>query len=273
MTAKGLVMQACRRRWGRQCGPSNLPDVFMNNIRHLSAPLALLALGFAPVLSAADAPDKPKNGYTVTLEIQMDENGQAESAKTVSSDDPSVEHLLVKAAYHQAQAVKLPPHLKDGKPVKFTARAPFFFPVEGDEGPEDPGVIKPKIVSASQPVYPPEEAAKGEVGAVMMEVMIGADGKVSSLKALRSSGPVFEKAATDAVSQWTFVAATQNGSPIESRWRMSLCFETDVLAADWTWHIAPRPSIGNYTVVHRIRPAEPAPAPEKPATPPPTENK
>ena len=240
----------------------------MNHTRHLLSFLAILSLGLAPALSAADAPAKPSSGYTVTLDIQMDEKGLPETAKIVSSDDPSLEGLLVKAAFRKAQDVKLPPRLKDGKAVKFTARAPFFFPVEGDEGPEDPAVIKPKIAHAIQPVYPPEAAAKGEVGAVVLEAMIGAEGKVSNLKVLRGSGPVFEKAVTDAVAQWTFIPAMQNGSPIASRWRMTLCFETDVLAADWTWHIAPRPSIGNYTVVHRTQPAAPAPTVPVPATPP-----
>jgi protein TonB len=240
----------------------------MNPTRHLLASLALLALGFVPALSAADTPDKSKNGYTVTLEMQVDESGKVEDAKVISSNDTSSEHLLEKTAFRRARDLKLAPHLKDGKPVKFTARAPFFFAVEGDEGPEDPAIIKPRILKASRPVYPPQEAAKGEVGAVILDAMIGTDGKVSDLKVLRSSGPVFEKAATDSVTQWTFVPATQNGSPIASHWRMSICFETEVLAADWTWHIAPRPSIGNYTVVHRIGPDAPTAAAAQPPEPP-----
>ena len=246
--------------------PTQHPRIFyMNPTRRLFASIAILALGLAPALSAADAPPQSKNGFTVVLDMKMDEKGLAEDAKVVSSDDPSKEHLLERNALRMAHEVKLAPHFKDGLAVKFTARAPFFFPVEGDEGPEDPGVIKPKITAAQQPVYPPVAAAKNEVGAVILEVMVAADGKVSNVKVLRSSGPAFENAATDAVAQWTFIPAMQNGSPISSRWRMSLCFETDVLTADWTWHIAPRPSLGNYTVIHRTKVAEPAPAPEKPA--------
>ena len=235
--------------------------------RKLLVFLTALSLGLSLPAPAADDAAKPKpGGYTVVLEMKVDEKGEIEDARVVSSDDPSAERLLEKKSFQKARELKLIPRVKDGKAVKYTARAPFVFPVEGDEGPEDPAVTKPTIRTASQPVYPPEEAAKGEVGAVILEAMIGVDGKVSDLKTLRSSSPVFEKAVMDAVAQWIFVPAAQNGSPVASRWRMSICFETDVLAADWTWRIAPRPSLGNYTVVHRTKP-EPAPA-EPPVVPP-----
>ena len=244
----------------------------MNTTHRLLFSFALIALGSAPALSAADAPAKPKNGYTVLMEVQMDENGTAEGAKVISSDDTSLDRLLERNAFRSAHDLKLPPHLKDGKAVKFAARVPYFFAVEGDEGPEDPTVIKPKILNANRPVYTAEAAAKGEVGAVILEIMVGADGKGSDLKVLRGSGPVFEKAAMDAVSQWTFVPAVKEGSPIASRWRMSICFETDVLAADWSWRLAPRPSLGNFTVVHQTKPVTPsttlAPIEPAPATAP-----
>lgn len=236
------------------------------NTRKLLVSLAALSLGLSLPLGAADAPAKPKTGYTVVLEVKVDEKGQAEDAQVISSDDTSLDHALDKAALRKAKDIKLAPRLKDGKAVKYTVQAPFVFSVDGDEGPDAPGAPKPKIFSAVQPVYPAELAAKGEVGGVILEVVIGTDGNVSNLKVLRSSNPVFEKAAAAAVQQWSFVPALQDGSPVASRWRLSVCFETDVLATDWTWRIPPRPSLGNYTVVHRTLAAETPAA--QPATPP-----
>lgn len=235
--------------------------------RPLLVSLAALALASGPRLTAADAPAPAKAGpgYTVTLEVKIDEQGRAESARVVSSNDTSVDQLLNRTAIKLAQEIKLAPRLKDGKPVPYKVEAPFVFPVEGDEGPEANDAPRPKIHSAGRPVYPPDLAAKGEVGGVILEALIGANGNVTSLKVLRSSNPEFEKAATDAVSLWSFIPAqAPDGQMVASRWRLAICFETDVRAADWQWHIPPRPSLGYYTVVHRTLPDEP-PAAATPA--------
>lgn len=224
--------------------------------------LAAFSLGFTQSLHAADAPAKTQSGYTVVLEVKVDEKGLPEDARIINSDDPSAEHLLDRAAFAKVHDIKLAPRLKDGKAVKYTVQAPFVFTIEGDEGPEAPGASRPRIIKAIQPAYPADLAAKGVRGGVILEIVVGADGSVSNLKVLRSSDPAFESAATVAVQQWAFAPALVDGKPVASRWRMSLCFEIDDLSMDWTWRIAPRPSLGNYTVVHRTKVEEP------PATPP-----
>jgi TonB family protein len=234
------------------------------NIRHFLLSLAALALVLALPLSGADKPAGAKPGYTVMLEVKVDEQGLPEDAQVVSSDDITLDHILDRAALGMAKGLKLAPRVKDGHAVKYTVRAPFVFPVEGDEGAEANNSPKPKLSQAVQPVYPADQAAKGTVGGAILEAVIGADGKVSSLMILRNSDPAFELAATTAVKQWVFVPAQKDGIPVESRWRMAICFETDVQTTDWTWRVAPRPSLGSYTVVHRTLPPE-APAAE--ATP------
>jgi len=233
--------------------------------RKLLTPFAALALVLS--LPGADKPAVTKPGYTVVLDMTIDEKGTVEDAKVVSSDDTTLAHDLDRAALRMAKDIKMAPRLKEGHAVKFTARAPFIIPVEGDEGPEANNAPKPKISHAVQPVYPPEQAAKGTVGGVILEAVIGVDGKVSSLMILRSSDPVFEPAATTAVKQWLFVPAQKDGAPVESRWRLSISFETDVRATEWIWRVPPRPSLGNYTVVHQTLP--PAAAEPKAENPPP----
>jgi protein TonB len=232
--------------------------------RHLIASLTLISFGLGCLtLSAEDkAATKPQSGYTVVLDLKIDPAGVVEDAQVITSDDASVDHILERTAMENARVMKLPPRMKEGKAVAYTARAPFHFPVEGDEGPLAANLAKPKITGATQPVYPAELAAKGEVGGVILEAVIGVNGAVTNLKVLRSSNPVFAQAAVAAVEHWAFVPAQQDGTPIESRWRLSICFETDVLTTDWIWRVAPRPSLGNYTVIHRTLPAEaPAAAP------------
>jgi TonB family protein len=236
------------------------------SLRPLLAVLILLSIGLGrPLLAAAPA---AQPGYTVVIDIKIDEKGAPEDAQVVKSDDPTGDHLLERIAMAKVRAMKLEPRLKAGHPSKYTVQAPFVFPVEGDEGPMTGQLSLPRIVQAVQPVFPAEQASKGEIGAAILEVVIRADGTVAAVKALRSTQPAFAQAAQAAVRQWTFVPSQQAGHAVESRWRLSLSFETDANHNDWMWRVAPRPSLGNYTVVHRTASAETPAAGAKPAAPP-----
>jgi hypothetical protein len=41
----------------------------------------------------------------------------------------------------------------------------------------------------------------------------------------------------------------KDGAPVESRWRMAVAFSYHGKNVEWKWRVAPRPSLGNYTVV------------------------
>jgi TonB family protein len=222
--------------------------------------LSCLALGlFAGRAPAAAAP----SGYKVVVEISFDEQGQAEEAKIVETDDPTGVQLLNQIALRLAEEVTQPPRKdKEGKPVKFKARAPFNFPVEGDEGPAANNAPKPAARNVVQPVYPEALAAAGTVGGAILELHIGADGAVKQLTVLRSSHPDFANAAYAAVQQWQFTPAMKDGVAVESRWRLAVNFSVDGKEADWMWRIAPRPSLGSFTAVRApVAPAPAAPAP------------
>lgn len=216
--------------------------------------LSLLILGLTcPALQAA-------TGHKVVVEITFDEQGNAEEAKVVDSDDPTGAKILSQIALRLAEEVKQPPRTdKDGKPIKFKARAPFNFPVEGDEGPEANNAPQPALKNAVQPVYPEALAAAGEVGGAILELIIAADGTVSKATVLRSSHPEFANSAYLAVQKWQFAPAQKDGVAVESRWRIAVNFSVDNKEADWMWRVAPRPSLGSFTAVRA--PAAPAPAP------------
>jgi protein TonB len=73
--------------------------------------------------------------------------------------------------------------------------------------------IKPpvKIVNVN-PVYPADAKDAKVQGVVIMDVMIGPDGKVEQTKVLRSI-PMLDQAAIDAVRQWEFTPTLLNGEP------------------------------------------------------------
>ncbi len=221
----------------------------------------LVAVALSLSTARAQTPPAPA-GYKVVVEITFDEQGLAEEGKVVQSDDPSGARVLDQIALRLAEEVKQAPRTdKEGKPVKFKARAPFNFPVEGDEGAAANEAPKPALKSAPLPVYPENLAASSTVGGAILELIIGADGAVKKASVMRSSHPEFANAAFAAVQQWQFAPAQKDGVAVESRWRVAVNFSVDSKEADWMWRIAPRPSLGAFTAVRPpLPPAAPAPA-------------
>jgi TonB family protein len=222
--------------------------------------LAVLCLAFAPRLAAADA---AKPGYKVVVEVSYDEQGLPEGARVVQSDDPTSDTILHRIAMTLSAQVKQAPHLKDGKPVKFSVRIPFDFPVEDDEGPEANEAPKPRQTGGLRPVYPENLASAGIVGGAILELTIGADGVVKKVVMMRASHPEFGQSAEAAAKTWVFRPAIKDGVPIESRWRTAVAYSVDGKEVDWKWRVAPRPNLGG-SVVGRPR-ADPAPVPPTPA--------
>lgn len=205
-------------------------------------------------LHAADAPKK--NGYTVVVEMRVNAEGKIESATVVDSEDVSAGGVLTKMAVAMALKMNVPPQQKDGKPVSATFRAPFFFPIENDEGPEAAilPIPRPKQEAAVMPAYPPALRAAGVVGGAVLELSVDAEGNLTHLTTLRASHPEFEAAAKDALRKWAFLPARKDGQPVASRSRIAIVFETESEMADLEWRIAPRPSLGSFVV---IRPDSP----------------
>jgi periplasmic protein TonB len=83
-----------------------------------------------------------------------------------------------------------------------------------------------EVVSRTNPEYPMAARQARVQGAVVVSAMIGADGRVKSVKAI-SGPPLLQTAAAAAVKQWTYKPALLNGSPVESETRIELKFTMD----------------------------------------------
>jgi TonB family protein len=92
---------------------------------------------------------------------------------------------------------------------------------ERPEPPETPvapvrvgGQIRaPKKIKHVEPVYPPIAQSARVQGVVIVEAVIGPDGKVSDARILRSI-PLLDQAALDAVRQWEFTPTLLKGKPV-----------------------------------------------------------
>jgi protein TonB len=93
--------------------------------------------------------------------------------------------------------------------------------------PEPPVVVVPeppphvhavaRAVHIVRPAYPDEARSSGVEGAVLVEVDVDAEGGVSDVRVLTSSGsPSLDRAAIAAVRRWRFTPATDDGVPVAS---------------------------------------------------------
>jgi TonB family protein len=76
------------------------------------------------------------------------------------------------------------------------------------------GSIKPPQRTRSvNPVYPPVAMSARVQGVVILEAVIGVDGRVTDARVLRSI-PLLDQAALDAVKQWEYTPTLLNGAPV-----------------------------------------------------------
>jgi protein TonB len=74
-------------------------------------------------------------------------------------------------------------------------------------------IKQPTKTRDQKPVYPPIAQSARVQGVVIIEAVIGPDGRVKEAKVLRSI-PLLDQAALDAVKQWQFTPTLLNGVPV-----------------------------------------------------------
>jgi protein TonB len=74
-------------------------------------------------------------------------------------------------------------------------------------------IQRPEKVRDVTPVYPALALRSGVQGTVILETVIGEDGRVRNIKVLRSI-PLLDQAAIDAVRQWEFTRPMLNRQPV-----------------------------------------------------------
>jgi protein TonB len=75
------------------------------------------------------------------------------------------------------------------------------------------GIEPPRKIKDVRPIYPQNALTDQSRGTVLIEAIIGTDGKVQDAKVLHSV-PLLDQAALDAVRQWEFLPSRLNGVPV-----------------------------------------------------------
>jgi len=87
-------------------------------------------------------------------------------------------------------------------------------------------VAEAKLISKTQPIYPPLAAQSDIQGNVILHAVIGLDGAVKTL-AVISGKPLLIQAALDAVRQWKYQPTLLNGDPVEVDTTITVAFVLD----------------------------------------------
>lgn len=83
---------------------------------------------------------------------------------------------------------------------------------------------KPRPKRQKPPIFPPAALRKGLNGRVVIEFIIMKDGRVSDTKVVKSSDPLFEPYAINAVKQWTFTPGKKDGKSVNTRTQVPIPF-------------------------------------------------
>jgi len=87
------------------------------------------------------------------------------------------------------------------------------------------GIQAPRLLSEVKPDYTEEARRRGLEGEVVMEIVVGRDGRVRDVRVLKGLGAGLDQQAVQAVRRWTFAAATRQGRAVDVIVEVAVEFE------------------------------------------------
>lgn len=81
-----------------------------------------------------------------------------------------------------------------------------------------------RLARKTAPVYPIFAKERHITGSVLIDALIGTDGKVMDTRVLASPSPLLTQAAKDAVAKWEYAPCLVDGAPIEVSTRITVIF-------------------------------------------------
>jgi TonB family protein len=200
----------------------------------LAAALAVLAADFAPArLADGSRPQMPVKtvGWTdVRLEVIVDVDGAVSRTtpfRVTPGALPFVEPVV--ASWRFRPALYLDKRLESAVLVVTMFRPPQLFDDAPGSPPVDvasPSEAVPFPILEARPKYPPNGFGDG---VVLVEVLVGIDGKVEQA-GLVGSGAGFENAALEAARGWVFSPARYRGQPVPAYAYLIFGFRAPVVA-------------------------------------------
>ena len=85
--------------------------------------------------------------------------------------------------------------------------------------------VPPKLIHAVQPHYPTKAAEHDTEGKVIIKALIDTKGRVKTAQVLKSSNPIFNKPALEAVKQYKFTPAMRGKEKVEVYVKIPVVFK------------------------------------------------
>ena len=158
----------------------------------------------------------PHPSPVVWANVVISETGQPVGINDVS---PSVLPLIEKALESWAFA----PARRGGQPIQALVAVPFVLVAPQKER----MAANRKVVYRQPPIYPIAMRNHRITGEVLLEFVVDAKGRVKNAQVIRHLNPYFDEAALEAIRQWRYEPAANDGSPTETRLQQPIGFWID----------------------------------------------
>ena len=183
-------------------------------------PPAVAAAAPVPVPRKAEAPAKP----AVAQPEQPKTSPPAESVAVEPKHRTATPVIEIAAAQPKQDsepemaAPKLAPAASNDAAVSSISKLPVALPARPKSE-----LVPATLISRTAPVYPTIARQMGVSGAVLMNVTISPEGRVTAVRVI-SGAPQLRQAAISAVQQWRYKPAMLNGQPAESTAEVQINF-------------------------------------------------
>jgi TonB family protein len=163
----------------------------------------------------------------VTKEVLRAEPEVVWVTATIDSSGRAVEVMapsrrLTELIREKMKDWRFAPARRGGSPENTTINLPVILSAPG--GLRERVFVPARAITQVQPRYPLEALRVRAPGMVLLDLVVDTEGKVREVKVRRASADVFAAAATEAVRQWRFAPALNDGTPVQTRIRLPVRF-------------------------------------------------
>ena len=158
---------------------------------------------------------------SVEVELTINDQGAVSHARVVRSANPVFDQAAIQAA--EQWLFTKPANGPVVRTVELTftlsrgaVGTPYIKVGADADAVRVGGTIKPPIKTKHvSPEYPPVARQARVAGMVLLDILVGRDGRVLDAEVVRSI-PLLDAAAIDAVLQWEFTPPLMNGNPVQA---------------------------------------------------------
>jgi TonB family protein len=179
------------------------------------------------------APPGPDETVSVTISMEVDEQGVPTNLHLVRLSDPKREEDVIRSLREWRFRPGVPPAV-----VPCTLSfAMGKTPVAASAMQVRANILAPRVITKVQPEYSEEARRARYEGKVVISVVVETNGKAGDLKVIRPLGLGLDEKAIEAVHKWTFEPGTKDGEAVRVQASIELNFRLSDKPDSVGWHL------------------------------------